>query len=385
MAVSPTNADRVIVRPVTTRREHQVFVRVPWTLHSGDPNWVPPLIATENARWSARHNATLVTRPHWRFIAYRGGRAVGRIAASVDPLFAKRWRPGAGFFGFFESIDDPEVARALLAAAEAQLAQARCTSVLGPVNLTTHDEVGLLTHGFDSPPMLLSPYNPLWYRALLEARGYAAIRRYDSYLWAGHIEPNAVLVRLCTSLERRAARMDLTIRHGRERNWASEVAGLHDLYNRCFASVWGFTPINRQEFIERADDFRKFFREDLVLIAEVHGQMVGFGLVLPDINRVLRKMKGRLLPFGIFRALREVPRLDHGRFILLGVLPEFNGSGLGALLAYRMDAAARAAGMMAVELSLVDSQNSNMTRIIEAAGCRLHKSFHLFARDLPTT
>jgi hypothetical protein len=176
----PAEPRSLAVLPVEGSRLDRAFVELPYRLYRDDPAWVPPLRSEERHRWVPARNPSLEGRWARRFLALRDGRPVGRVAAIVDPTFEARWAPGAGLFGFYECGDDDDAARALLGAAEAALAAAGARSVIGPVNLTFHDETGILVEGFDSPPMLLSPYNPPRYAKQLEQAGYRSDREYLS-------------------------------------------------------------------------------------------------------------------------------------------------------------------------------------------------------------
>src|SRR5512138_74611 len=170
------------IRPVEGARDASLFEAFPYLHYRDDPLWVAPLRSEESARWKRTH-PTLRSRTAARFLALRDGRCVGRIAAIQDPEFAERWEPGSGFFGFFECGRDEETALALLGAAERWLGDRGIRRVLGPVNLSFHNEVGLLTGGDGTTPMILSPYNPDYYPALLERAGYVPRASYHAYLW----------------------------------------------------------------------------------------------------------------------------------------------------------------------------------------------------------
>jgi GNAT superfamily N-acetyltransferase len=338
---------------------------------------------TERQRWSPRHNATLRSRWVRRFIARRQGTIVGRIAAFVDQEFARRWRPGSGFFGFFESVDDDQVSHALFAVAEGALKAQGVRAVLGPVNLSTQDEVGLLVEGFHLPPTVLSPYNPPYYERLLRGAGYDKARDYHAYLWTPDQRRSPVVDRIVAAAARHAGGFaGLVLRPADPRRWDDEVRTLHHLYNTAFAGVWAFVPISWEEFSQRAEQFKAFYRPELIIIAELGGEAVGFGILLPDINEALSGLNGRLLPFGWLRLVRRVPRIRSGRLILLGVLPEFTGRGLAALIAERMLEPVRKAGLNRVELSLVLEDNRPMRHVIEAFGCPAVKAFRLYGKTL---
>ena len=366
------------VVPVETRSARRAFRNLPYDLYRDDARWVPPLRADERHRWSRRRNASLELRRAHRFLARRGHRVVGRVASVLDPEFARRWSPRAGMFGFFECENDVPAARALLGAAEARLHDAGCRRVLGPVNLTTNDEVGLLIDGFDSPPMLLSPYAPPYYADLVTAAGYVPHRDYHAYGWTPHTPLAPVVERV----RRLARRRGVVVRASDPSRWNEEHRLLFELYNAAFSDVWGFVPLSWSEYRERAGSFRRFYRPELVLFAECGGRPAGFGLALPDVNELLAKVGGRLWPLGWLRLARGVPRLRTARFILLGVLPEFRALGVAVAVAAEMAEAARRLGIERGELSLVQAENRKIQTVIAACGGPRVKTYRLYEKRL---
>ena len=368
-------AGAVEVTVVESRADNSAFIGLPYHLYCADPCWIAPLRLAERQRWSPRHNASLRSRWVQRFVARRQGSVRGRIAAVVDPAFAERWMPGAGFF---ECADEPEAAAALLAAAEAALKSRGIARVLGPINLSTQDEVGLLIDGFDRPPTLLSPYNPPWYRGFIEAAGYQRCRDYHAYRWTPDLSPAPAHISALAA----PSPAGLVLRTADPRRWAEEVRMLHGLYNASFTGVWGFVPITWDEFAERAASFKPFYRPELVVIAEVNGVAAGFGLVLPDVNVALAGLGGRLLPFNWLRLMRRVPRIRSVRFILLGVLPEHTGRGIARRIVSRTIEEGRRIGLTEGDLSLVLDANVGMRRIIEGLGFPRTRTFRLYEKAL---
>lgn len=365
----------IAIQAVEAWREHRAFCGLPRTLYRQDGHWVPPLRRDELRRWSPKHNASLAHRWQRRFIARRGGRSLGRVAAIRDPAFATRWAPDAGLIGFFECTDDGDVARALLDAAENALRDAGATVAIGPVNLTTHDEVGLLVDGYGARPAFLTPYNPPYYARLLEEAGYAPLRDYLGYRWLPGIPVAPAVARICARTDAR-----LTVRPSVPTRFDRDAELLHRLYNASFAELWGFVPIERTEFLQRAAQFRPFYRPDLVLFAEDRGEPVGFALALPDINETLPLAHGRLFPLGWLRLQRGIPRIRSVRCLLVGVLPEHAGRGLGARLAVELSAAAARAGFVTGEMSLIQEGNRPMRRVIEAMGFRHSRTWRLYRK-----
>ena len=369
------------VEPVRTRADRRAWIELPYGLYSDDPLWVPPLRPTERRRWSMKHNPTLAGRTVTRFLARRDGRAVGRIAAILDPAM-HRWAPGAGSFGFFECVEDVDVAGELFRVAEATLRDWGLTEALGPVNLSTHDEVGFLVDGFDRRPAILDPYNPPWYPELAGAHGYEAFRDYHAYRWQPDADLAPAARRLLDRLTRRGGAAGVTVRSVEPDRWDEEVRMLHDLYNRCFADLWGFVPIGGDDFAARAAEFQRFYRPELILIASADEWPVGFAIALPDVNVALARAAGRLFPLGWLRLLRAVRDLRTARLVLLGVVPGRRGRGVAPLLAAAMHEAGRRLGIAECELSLVQGANDPMRHVIEAFDTTRIKTVRLYRKTL---
>ena len=364
------------------RHDERAFRELPYHLYRGDAWWVAPLRSDERRRWSPRHNASLRGRWVRRFLARRNGLCVGRIAAIIDPLFAARWGAGAGFFGFFECADDREAGRGMFEAAEGALRAEGVRHVLGPVNLTTNDEVGLLIDGFESAPTILSPYNPPYYERFVREAGYAPRVLYDAFSWSPATAAAPVVERVVRRVVGPGRAVQLRCRATDPRRWQAELRTLHFLYNASFGDLWGFVPLTWEELLERAERFRPIYRPELALFAEWDGQPVGFALVLPDVNEALAGLDGRLLPLGWVRLVRRVPRIRTARFLLLGVLPEYRGRGVAVLLAAAAAAAGRRLGIARAELSLVQAGNQRIRAVIEAFGGVRTKTYCLYEKPI---
>jgi GNAT superfamily N-acetyltransferase len=381
--IPPMPPGRVHVEPVGNAKAQRDFAEFPYHLYREDPTWVPPLRSTERRRWLPQHNASLHNRWNCRFLVRRDGRVAGRIAAAIDPVFAERWQVRSGFFGFYECRPDPEASRVLFEAAESVLRERGVEWVFGPVNLSTHDEVGLLVDGFSRPPTLLTTYNPPYYESQVESAGYLPHLDYHAY----HCDPKHAHDPGIDRLVRMAGRTggdraSVTVRASDPLRWETDLRIMFDLYNRSFEDLWGFVPISWDEFMERARDFRPFYRPELSLVAECEGRPIGFAIGLPDINVALAGLGGRLWPLGFLRLARRVPRIRSLRLMLLGVLPDFAGRGVAARLAFEMASAARRLGMHESELSLVQATNRKIQHVIGAFGGVPVKTYRLYAKPL---
>jgi len=279
------------LRPVRTSRDLKAFIDVPWRIdrgRGGDPHWVPPLRVAVKAALDPHHPFWLHNRRQL-WIAYRNGEAVGRIAAILNREHLEHWRDQTGFWGFFETIDQHEVASALLAAAEGWLGEQGCRAAVGPVSPSPHYEMGILTAGFDAPPHLMLTHNPPYYPALIAAAGYEkAVDLFAYLIPRNSVSLDGKIERVGETLERR---WGVTVRAGEMRHFDREAAIIHKLYNASMLGQWGFTPIGESEFAAFAADLRRILDPELVIFAEQRGEPVGFLLALPNLNEALIRIR----------------------------------------------------------------------------------------------
>ena len=363
----------ITVEAVEGRGGLRAFLRFPERLYRDDPLWVAPMRRDQRALLSPA--SPLFTHAEARLLlARRGGDIVGRVAAIVDHRHLKRWGERAGFFGFFESLPDGEVAEALLDAARAWL-RARGMAILrGPVNPSTNDECGVLVEGFGRPPRLLMPYNPPYYPALLEGAGLRPARDLLSYDADLPAELPERVARVARAAEAQGAR----VRALDPRALREEAQEIRALFNAAWRENWGFVPMSPAEAAFMAARLRPLLVPDLALIAECGGRPVGFVLSLPDYNPALRLLRGRATPWGLIRFLWRRRSLDEMRVLALGILPEHRRRGIDALLLRATFEAARRRGYRRAELSWVLEDNAVMRRTAERWGGRVVKRYRLY-------
>jgi GNAT superfamily N-acetyltransferase len=269
------------------------------------------------------------------FLAERGGAVVGRIAAIANRAHNEAHHDRVGFFGFFESVDDQAVADALLETAAGWLGSRGFDTMRGPASFSTNDESGLLVDGFDTPPVLLMPHNPPYYLALLERAGFTTAKNllvYQHGRQGGNLIP--VPERLTRATQLITERLGLTIRALRMKEFEAEVNRVKAIYNTAWESNWGFVPMTDHEIDHLARQFKPIVVPDLVPFVEKDGRVIAFALALPDLNTVLAgNRSGRLFPV-LFKLLWRLKtnRIYRLRITLLGVLPEYRGKGIDALL-----------------------------------------------------
>ena len=375
----------VTIRPVGSRRELKSFVKVPFHLHRAHPQWVAPLVFERMEFLNREKNPWFQHGEAEFFLAERDGRPVGRISAHLD----HRWDEFQGgkdaMFGFFETVDDPEVAKALIeTAAEWARAQGR-ERILGPMDFTTNDEIGILVEGFERRPMILEPWHPPYYQELVEGEGFA--KAMDVLMWElqfGDLKDGEQFdPSIHTAAKKALEDEGIAIRNMRKRDMAAEVRRFMDVYNEAWGDNWGFVPITDAEVEFQAKNLKQVLDEDWTFIAEKDGEVVGAALTLPDINQVMAKLNGRLLPFGWARFLLGKRKIDQLRVFALGVTHTYRHSGVAAGLYLRhLEEAAKPGAISGGEMGWILETNEPMNRAMEGMGGTVVKRYRLYERGL---
>lgn len=373
------------IRPVRSRRELRRFVKVPFRLHRDHPLWVPPLIAERMQFLNRRKNPFFEHAEAEYFIAERDGEPVGRITAHIDQRWDEYQGGNTGMFGFFETVNDGEVAGALLDTAAAWLRDRGRERILGPMDFTTNDELGILVEGFDLAPIILQSWHPPYYMELLERHGYA--KAMDLFMWwlaLGDLKQGSEFHPMIHQAAVQAREEHgITVRSMRKRDMAAEVRRFMDVYNEAWGSNWGFVPVTEAEVEFQAKALKPVVDEEWAMIAEdANGEVAGAALTLPDINQVLAGMNGRLLPFGWLRFLLGKRKIDRVRVFALGVKNEHQHTGVAAALYIRHLENATPDGIWGGECGWILEVNDAMNRAMEGMGGRVVKRYRLYEREL---
>ena len=372
--ITPVDGDAMMKR----------FIRLPMQLMAGDPNYVPPLSMEREEALSPKTNPFFEHAEVAFWLARRDGRDVGRISAQIDRNAPSEPGPRAGHFGLIAAEDDPEVFVLLLRTAEDWLRARGCGRILGPFNLSTNEEVGLLVDGFDTPPMVLMGHDPAYAGARIEQAGYAKAKDVLAYLCSNKDDlPERALKRV-----RRGPPEGVRLRPLDMKCFDAEVATLTEILNDAWADNWGFVPTTEAETRALAKALKLLVDPTLVHFAEIDGEAAGVIVFLPNLNEAIRDLKGRLLPFGWAKLLwrLKVARVKSVRVPLMGVKRRFHGTRRGQVLPFLLMHAGRerafALGYERVELSWVLEDNRAMTAIAEAVGGRVYKTYRIYEKSL---
>jgi GNAT superfamily N-acetyltransferase len=373
---------RTDVRQVKGRLGRTRFVDFPFRVFGKDPTWVPPLRISIKNRLSPRHPAN-VHQDTRLWVAYRDGRPVGRIAACVDRSFNEYQGVSWAWIGFFEAIDDPDVAAAMFDTACGWAGRQGATTCVGPASFTTNDEIGLLVEGFDYPPMILTTHNPAYYEPLWVQAGWQ--QAMDLWGWRFERDTTALSERQHRTLDRLRERSKLSIRSMRMKDFDAEVGRFFEVYNAAWSRNWGFAPMPEAEIRHLAKDLKQIIDPNLALVVEKpDGEAIGVCLALPDVNEVTRRVRnGRLLPTGLLKLLMGKDRVNQARVFALGVKPEHQSLAIGPLLYQEIVDRLRARpGIRSAEASWILATNDRMNSAIEGMGATRHKTWRLYQRNV---
>ncbi|MXO91820.1 GNAT family N-acetyltransferase [Pontixanthobacter aquaemixtae] len=382
--------DQIVITPVVSKADRKAFVDLGMRFAASTPHSVPQLRGEMLELIDPAKNPFFEHARVALFIAHRTGRPVGRISAQIDELALKLpakqgMGPGTGMFGYFDA-EDETVGRALLDKAEDWLRSEGMTRVLGPISMSIWEEPGLLTFGHDHSPTIMMGHHPAHYQGWIENYGYSAAKRLLTYHLDTSKEFSPLIQRIVKSGERNPK---IVMRGADKNNFASEVRIILDILNDAWSDNWGFVPFTDREIAYAAKKLKPLVHSEIVRIVELEGVPSAFMITLPDVNKVLKEIDGKLLPFGWFKLLRwsKNPVDSDMRVPLMGVLKKHHNSRLASQLAFMMidgirrDAHAKFNTQRA-EVGWILDDNQGMVAIAEAIESTINREYLIYEKPL---
>jgi len=373
------------IRAVSTPADSEMFLDVPGRVYADDPHWVQPL-RSDVAKQFAPTNPFLEYGKLQQFIALsqeaKGPQVVGRIVAAVNDRLIEREGKNVGLFGFFECISDFAVAQALLEAACQWLRSQGMTLARGPIDLSTHNKCLFLVDGFDSPPVVMMPYNPSYYPEFMERDGWYKAK--DAYAY--NFPLDKPLPAEFEKAYRIACKSGVTFRPFRTKGqgFEQDSISLYHLFTRAFGNNWSSTPQSEAEFLSEARSLQNLVDPDVFPIAEYNGEMVGFFMGLPDYNIPLKHVGGKLNWLSILKFLWYRRQIDQGRVVVICSLPEYRRKMIPLALIYLGMRGGQQKGKpyKRAELGHVYEDNFPSRKLIEAAGGKIYKTYRIYEKSL---
>ena len=319
--------------PVKRPRHKKQFINFPYSLYHNHPIWVPPLIIEQKKNIDTKRNPFYRHADIQLFLAMKHGKVVGRIGAIINHLYNQYHKVNHGFFGFFESTNNQEVANLLIGSVTSWLKAFKLTKIIGPFNPSFFDTIGILVDGFQHSPKVLLPYNYKYYDSLLINAGLnKELDLYGYSIYTGLPSVAKNIKRSEVIINKRLKKTGLSHRSFNLKNIKKEVQIFTKIFNMAWSKNWGFSPLQVYEAEVLAKELKLVLDPRFCVFATHHGKEVGYLLNIPNINIILKKMKGRLFPFGLFKLLYHKSRVNEYRMAVVGVLPEYHKRGVEVLL-----------------------------------------------------
>ena len=372
---SSRQSAEIHVTPVQSPADLKAFINLPWAIYRNNPHWVPPLRRDLKKRFDRSQYPFFDHADAEFLIARREGHVVGRIVAIKNNNHISFHEEQVGFFGFFESVEDPKVAAALFSHAAQWLRGYKLGVMRGPVNYSTNDDCGLLVEGFDSPPVILMSYNPPYYPNLIESFGFEKAKDLLAYEITDEVQVPERLERTVQWIKKRKK---ITIRPLVKKQIHQEIQRVKEIYNAAWEKNWGFIPMTDREIDHMAQELIQIIDPDLLLFAEIEGEPVAFILALPDFYVALKHINGRLFPIGLLKLLWHSRKIDTARVLAFGIKKKYRQQGIDALMYYEAYKTGVAKGYRRGEMSWILEDNTLMNRGLQNMGATLYKRYRIY-------
>jgi len=369
----------ITIHSVETPKQKKQFIHFPWKIYTNDPMWVPPLLMDMKKKLNPKFSFFEFGSMQM-FLAMRGDEIVGRIAALQNDLYNKEHEDKTGFFGFFECIDNQNVANLLFDTAKKWLQERGRDIMHGPASPSSNHDYGLLVKGFDTPPRLGMVHNPTYYQALLENYGFKKTQGLFAYkIDANRVMEDPKMVRGNKIVRERTG---VTIRNLNMKDIKGEIEILRTIYNEAWEKNYGFVPMTDKEIDEYAAGFKQIAEASLIFFAEIDGKPIGTAVSLLDYNYIFKQMNGRLFPFNFIKMFTQKKNIKWARVMLLGILPKYRGKGIDAVLYYETVKAAQALGVEYGEASWILEDNAMMRRGMELIKGEIYKTYNVYEVEI---
>lgn len=369
--------DGITVKKVVSKKELKQFMMLPWKVYEKDPAWVAPLISGYKKVFDKNKNPFFLHGEMELFLAEKNGEVVGRIAAVINHLHNSTWNDKTGFFGFYESFDDQQVANVLLDTAKKWLQERGFDIMRGPASPTSNEDYGVMFDGFEHRQVILSTHNTPYYLKLYEQYGLKAIKELYAFRFTKEVlnsKSGEKAQRLKEAIHQRTGVVleDLDMK-----KFAEGVKTFKGIFNAAWTTDHnhGWVPLTDEEFDFITGDLKAITDPQFVMFAKVNGKVIGGCICLPDYNEIFQPWKGKLFPFNWVDMFTKAKKLKGLRIVILGVVPEFQRSGIDALMYIEIVQRAVKRGIEWAEASYIVEDNEPMKKPLINIGGEVYKKY----------
>jgi GNAT superfamily N-acetyltransferase len=372
-----TGVSDIRIKRVDTRKDRKNFIFFPWKVYNDDPNWVPPLLIDFKEKINKKKNPFFEHAEMELFLAYRDDKITGRIAAIIDENHNNFHEERVVFFGLYESFDDLDTAEALLNTVSDWGKERGMDILRGPMNLSMNDECAFLLEGFDSPPVVMMSYNPRYYLELMERCGLVKAKDLYAFFMTKDHEAAEKVNQVVEKIRKTS---QITLRKVNLKKIEEEAERIKYIYNNAWERNWGFVPWTEKEMDHMAKKLKTVADPALIILAEHKGKPIGFTFGFPNYNEVIKKIGGRLTPWGIVRFLYYRKKIKGIRAIVFGVIKEYRQTGVSYLLYSELEKNTLSEGYEWCETSWQLEDNEAINRFVASLGGKVYKKYRIFER-----
>ena len=379
--LSEANAvnNAIHIETVKTPKDFKLYRDFSRKVYKNYPNWVPPLNMDFKEKLDKTKNPFFEHAEREMFLAYRAGEVVGRVLGIVDDNHNKFHNEKIVFFGQYESFNEPEVTKALLDAVAAWGRERGMTVLRGPVNISLNDECAMLSEGFDSPPVVMMPYNPSYYNDLMGTYGLVKAKDLYAFIMTRDHQAASNVRAIVGKIEKETT---ITVRTFNMKKWHEESDKVKYVYNNAWERNWGFVPWTEHEMDHMVKTMKMLADPRLIVIAEDKGKPIGFGFAFPNYNEVLKRVNGRLLPLGILKLLWYKKKIKGVRILVFGILKEYRMTGVSYLLYSQLEKTLMASRYQWAETSWQLEDNDAVNKFVTSVGGRVYKKYRIYDKKL---
>jgi len=371
------------VKRVSGKAMMRDFIMLPWAagIYENDPLWIPPLISAMKRLFDPGRGYFFEIGEVAFFLAYRDKIPTGRITAHVNRLYEEKYDRKTGFFGFFESIDDLEVARALFDAASSWLKEKGKKVMNGPQSFSIYDSIGFEAEGTDTMPVVGLFHFAPYYRDLAEACGFSKCIDWYCFL-VKKIDYSRHKPYLDEIRESLMKGMDVEFKTLDRRDLPRRVREVREIFNRAWEGNWGHLPLTERQIDMIFRELKTILIPELAIFAEKDGRTIGFAISIPDVNPALRILNGRLYPWRVLRFIIESKKTTRVRTLIMGILPEYRGQNIDDVFYLKSIETGDRMGFTEADCSLIVETNRKMIGALKPLLPERYKTYRIYERPV---
>lgn len=370
----------VEIKEVNTLRQLKTFIRFPLSLYKGNPYYVPNMFSDELNTLRADRNPAFeeATARYW--LAYKGGKVAGRVAAMIVPKHEIKWGEKYMRFGWLDFINDTEVVSALMSTVEAWAKEEGKNGIHGPLGFTDLDREGMLVEGFEEVTTLATIYNYPYYPHHLEELGY--VKDVD---WLEHefTVTNRSEEKMIRAAKLVSERYNLHMFRGRKKDLLKIAPQLFDVLNEAYRGLYGTVPLSEAQIQTYIKTYFGFVNLDYIpIVLDENEDIVAFGITFPSFSKALQQSGGYMFPFGFIYFLLAMWKTDRADLYLVGVRDKYRRTGITAMLMAQILQTFLKRGIKLVESNATLETNQDILAMWKYFDNRQHKRRRCYVKHL---